>query len=74
MRLFAEDDDDEKLMLASQKCSSVLEAREILEQWCEENDCEIPFLQVFRLPLSFLGCIQAVFNTIHERILNPTKP
>eukprot|EP00291_Cryptomonas_curvata_P023183 CAMPEP_0172158866 /NCGR_PEP_ID=MMETSP1050-20130122/4626_1 /TAXON_ID=233186 /ORGANISM="Cryptomonas curvata, Strain CCAP979/52" /LENGTH=88 /DNA_ID=CAMNT_0012828337 /DNA_START=410 /DNA_END=674 /DNA_ORIENTATION=+ len=49
MRLFAEDDDDEDLLEASKSCSTAAEAKSILEAWCEENDCPIPFLQLFNM-------------------------
>ena len=49
MRLFAEDDDDEALLEASSRCTTAAEAKAALEAWCEENDCPVPFLQLFNM-------------------------
>ena len=49
MRLFAEDDDDEELLEASKNCKTAAEAKSILDAWCKENDCPIPFLQLFNM-------------------------
>jgi hypothetical protein len=49
MRLFAEDDDDEELLAASKRCKTASEAKAVLDAWCRENDCPVPFLQLFNM-------------------------
>lgn len=47
LRLLGEDAEDEELKQAAACVRSEEEAKALLDEWSEENDCPIPFLQVF---------------------------
>ena len=46
MELLAADCEDEELMRLSKEVTSAKHAKQVLKQWCDDNDCDVPFLQV----------------------------
>ena len=46
MELLAADCEDDELLAMSKECKTAQQAKEMLKNWCDENDMEVPFLQV----------------------------
>lgn len=46
MELLAADCEDDELLEMSKKCKTAQQAKKMLKDWCDENEMEVPFLQV----------------------------